>query len=99
MAHLLGGAVAAPAPGHLACAGFALPRGDGGIPQDLVAVSGRPGIGDGNTADLHLHDDLAVLPDLKGRRDVLHRHAFDGRYRAYRNSAAAARETLARPNV
>src|SRR5262245_14068539 len=99
MAHLLGGAAAAPAPRHSSRAGAALPRGNGGISQNLGAVSGWPGVGNRNAANLHLHDDLAVLPDLERRRDVLHRDAPDDRHRPDRDPSAAAREALTRSDV
>ena len=62
------------------------------FPKTWALFQGGPGIRDGNTAGLHLPDDLAVLPDLQGRGDVLHRHDVDGRHRADGDPAAAARE-------
>src|SRR5262245_49545776 len=99
MAHLLGGAAAPPTPRDLACAGAALSRSDGGVSQNLGALPGWPGFGNGNAAHLHLYDDLAVLPDFEGRGDVLHRDAPDDRHRPDRNPSAAARKALARSDV
>ena len=91
MADLLGSATAAAAPGHPARAGAALSRGNGRIPQDLGAVPRRSRLGDGDAAGLHLHDDVAVLPDLQGRGHVLYRHGDDDRHRLDRNPSAAPR--------
>src|SRR4029078_517030 len=90
MAHLLGGATAPSTPCHLVGPGTALSRSNGGISQDLRPVSGRTRISDGNAAGLHFHDDVAVLPDLEGRRDVLHRDAADDRHRPACDSSTAA---------
>ena len=90
MADLLGSATSLAAAGHPARAGAALPRGDGGIPEDLGLVSRRPGLGDRNASGLHLHDHVAVLRNLQRRGDVLHRHAADDRASSCSRSSCCA---------
>ena len=46
------------------------------FPKTWALFQGGPRIGDGNTAGLHLHDDLANIPSRRARR-CLHRHALD----------------------
>ncbi len=99
LANVLGGAASAAAAGDLSRAGAALPRSDGGIPENLGAVPGRARHRDRDDPGLHLPDHLAVLPGLQGRGALLRRDDADDRDRAARDPAVAAREARDRRDV